>query len=254
MTLARVVGCAALVAVAGCGSGDSRGNHGPSSDLSVSPGSDAFQGCATGTFEGHQSPAALLVVLDKSGTMASNNKYANAQQAIVAAIDQSAFDSMSLGLLGYPTIDVAAPACLFGLVPTVACGVSGLPQVPLAVAGTNLSSASSGVRHDIYQWLVSNSPAPGNGDGNPSYDAINNGIGILQSYNISGKRILFYITDGGASCTSVSTRMGYTDGNGCPDWENPDSIISIVKTAHDDPNNPVNTIIVGVPGADGQGS
>ncbi len=255
MTLARLVGCAALlvVAAAGCGS-DSRGNHGTPNDLSLSPGSDAFQGCATGNYMAHQSPAALLVVLDASGTMAANNKYANAQQAIVTAIDQSAFDTMSLGLLGYPTIDVPAPACLLGLVSTVACGVSGLPQVPLAVAGTNLSSASSGVRHDIYQWLVNNSPAAGNGDGNPSYDAINNGITILQSYNISGKRILFYITDGGASCTSVSSRMGYTDGNGCPDWENPTSIVNIVKAAHDDPNNPVNTIIVGVPGADGQGN
>jgi hypothetical protein len=134
----------------------------------------------------------------------------------------------------------------------VGCGVSGLPQVPLAPAGTMKSGASSGVRHDIYQWLVNHSPSPGNGDGNPTYDAIQNGISALQGWPMSGRRILFYITDGGASCASVSSRAGYTDGNGCPDWEHPDAIVTLIKGAHDAAQNPVNTIIVGVPGADGQ--
>ncbi len=42
----------------------------------------------------------------------------------------------------------------------------------------------------------------------------------------------------------------YKDGNGCLDWENPNNIISLLRTANEDPNVPVETFIVGVPGAD----
>ncbi|HZU83413.1 MAG TPA: hypothetical protein VE987_10875, partial [Polyangiaceae bacterium] len=166
-----------------------------------------------------------------------------------------AFDSAYLGMLFFPSSDVPAPACLMGLVPTVTCGVSGLAQVPLQLAGMNKSSDSSGVRHDIYQQLVALAPAVSDGNGNPSYDAIHNGIGVLQGWPKMGKRVLFFITDGGASCTSVSMpqRAAYTDANGCPDWENPQNIIDMVKAAHDDMNTPVNTIVVGVPGADTTG-
>ncbi|HZS40279.1 MAG TPA: hypothetical protein VFF06_25785 [Polyangia bacterium] len=242
----------AAIGCAGC-SGSTRGTG--HNDMSGGGDGPSFNGCATGNFQAMQQPAALLVVLDSSGTMANNNKYQNAQQAIVSAIDLNAFDSMTLGFLGYPTSQVASPSCLSlgGLgPPTVGCGVSGLPQVPLAPAGTMKSSASSGVRHDIYQWLANHSPTPGNGDGNPTYDAIQSGIQALQSWPTSGRRILFYITDGGASCASVSSRQGYTDGNGCNDWEYPDSIVTLIKGAHDAATSSVNTIIVGVPGADGQ--
>jgi hypothetical protein len=198
----------------------------------------------------------MLVVLDRSGEMANNNKYADAQQAIIAAIDQDAFDSAYLGMLFFPSSDVPAPACLLGLVPTVTCGVSGLAQVPLQLAGMNKSSDPSGVRHDIYQQLVALAPAVSDGNGNPSYDAIHNAIGVLQSWPKMGKRVLFFITDGGASCTSVSNppRMAYDDANSCPDWENPQNIIDLVQQAYTDPNTPVNTIVVGVPGADTTGT
>jgi len=51
----------------------------------------------------------------------------------------------------------------------------------------------------------------------------------------------------------VSTRGGYEDGNGCQDWEHPDAIVTLLKQAHDDATAPVNTIVVGVPGADSHG-
>jgi hypothetical protein len=211
---------------------------------------DMFTACATGTFMAHQAPAAMLMVLDASGTMAMNGKYAAAQQAIVQAIDQPQFDDMALGLLAYPTFDITAPNC-FGL--QFKCGVSGLAQVQLAVAGTNKSNMAPGVRYDIYNKLTQISPTPGNGDGNPTYDALDKGITILKNYPLMGRRILFYITDGGASCASTSTRPGYTDGNGCPDWEEPPTIINLLTAAHNDATAPVNSVIVGVPGADGQG-
>lgn len=207
--------------------------------------------CASATYAAKQTPAAMLFVLDKSGTMAQGNKFGNAQVAIVRAMDNDAFDNMELGLLGYPTSNITGPECIFGL--PVLCGVSALPQVAVQPAGTAKSNASSGVRREIYGWLASNAPTSGNGDANPTYDALKNGISALQGSGVVGKRILVYITDGGASCASVSSRPGYEDGNGCTDWEYPTSIVELLKAAHNDGAKPVNTMVVGVPGADTHG-
>jgi hypothetical protein len=233
----------------GTSSGSSGGGDALFSDVNLDAPFNPDAGCATGNFHAQFLPAAMLVVLDGSQTMAADNKYATAQEAIVQAIDENAFDSAYLGLLIYPTGNVAGPSCVFGL--PVACAVPGLAQIPLQLAGTNKSTDPTGVRHDIYGQLATSSPSTsGVGEANPSYLALQNGISILQAWPQQGKRILFFITDGGASCASLSTRGGYTDGNGCPDWEYPSSIISLVGTANGDPNTPVNTIFVGVPGAD----
>ncbi len=255
-----VFGSLALaLAVVACGSSGRNGFVGDQSDTTPGASSSgsvvpdgggvdsSFTGCGTATFQAKALPAAMLFVLDKSGTMAQGGKYAAAQLAIATAIDLDAFDTMSIGLLGYPTGTVNGPACLFGI--PVLCGVSGLPQVPLGLAGKDKTSAGAGVRHAMYQWLVSNAPQPGNGDANPTWAALDSGIRALQAWSGTGKRILFYITDGGASCASMSTRPGYPDGNGCNDWEHPESIVSLVKAAHDDGTAPVETIVVGVPGA-----
>lgn len=222
----------------------------PGPGLGDSPSSQ-FGACATSVNQASITPAAMLVALDKSGTMAQASKYASAQQAIVQAIDEPAFDTMSLAILGFPSGKVAGPACVFGL--QVDCAVSALPQVPLGLAGTKKSNDPGSVRNDIYKWLVSNSPSPGSGDGNPTWAALDSGIEALQAWPQSGRRILFYITDGGASCASVSNREGYQDGNGCADWEHPDSIVDLLGKAHADPKSSVNTIVVGVPGADSHG-
>src|SRR4051812_4629878 len=61
-------------------------------------------GCtASTTYSATQIPAAMLVVLDKSSSMSDVvtggfSKWDTAAQAIVQAIDQDVFDSMSLGL------------------------------------------------------------------------------------------------------------------------------------------------------------
>lgn len=253
-----LAGSFVIAALIACGSSSSRGfdqgldpnqQVGPSSEAGV--GDSSFNGCGTATFQAKALPAAMMFVLDKSGTMAQGGKYTAAQTAIAQAIDLDSFDSMFIGLLGYPTSNMTGPACLFGL--PVLCGVSGLPQVPLALAGKDKSSAPSGVRHSIYQWLVSNAPQPGNGDANPTYAALESGMNALKAWPGTGKRILFYITDGGASCASLSTRPGYADGNGCNDWEHPDTIVSLVKSAHDDATKPIETVVVGVPGASSHG-
>ncbi len=234
---------------------DDGGAPGPASDLSAAPGPepDLFGGCASASYTAMQSPAAMLVLLDRSSSMAMNNKYAIAAQDIVGAIDQNVFDSMSLGLLAAPSGTEAAPACLdpsgLGLV-QVACIAPPFPQISLAPAGMNKSTAPTGVRHDIKAWLASNSPDTSQGDATPLYDAIQNALTSLQGWAVPGKRILFIVTDGTIDCTVYSNRTGFTDCNGCNDWENPQNIITLLKTANQDPNAPVDTFIVGLPGAD----
>jgi len=209
--------------------------------------------CAYFSTQAKQTPTAMMIVLDRSSSMSTNSKWNAAQQAIIKAIDSPAFDNMSLGLLAYPAFMVAAPKCLF-LVPQVSCGTSALPQVPLKDSGINKTTGTSGPRKDIYTWLASNGPDTTKTDASPGYDALNAAIKALQNYNIKGKRLVLFLTDGGFSCASVSspTRPGYSDGL-CPDWEYPDSVIALLKNAAHHATTPVSTFIVGVPGSNSTG-
>jgi hypothetical protein len=248
-----------MVTAAACGSksfgnGDAGNDTGTTFGDSSAP--DGLPACATGEYKAQQQPAAMLVLLQRSGSMSQNNKWTFAAQAIVAALDQPVFDTMTIGLMAAPNSEVGAPQCLInaslGSVTTVACGVPAFPQVDLKPAGTLKSTDSTGVRHDIKSWLTTNAPDLSAGEGNPLYSAIQSGIGALQGWQGPGKRILFVVTDGAISCTSVSTRTSnaFNDGNGCPDWENPNNIVSLVNQANTSSTTPVDTFIVGVPGAD----
>ena len=250
LSVAMVAAVPAIGLFGGCSSsksfnpdaGDSGNNFG---DTSVP---DGMQACATGLYQAHQEPAAMLVLLQRSGSMSQQNKWVFAAQAIVQTLDQPVFDTMTLGLMAAPSSQVTGPACLFNL--PVACGVPAFPQVDLKSAGTTKSSDSTGVRHDIKTWLANNAADQSAGEGNPLYSAIQAAVGDLQGWPGPGKRILFVVTDGAISCTSLSNRAGYTDGNGCNDWENPNNIISLVNQANTNATTPVDTFIVGVPGSD----
>jgi hypothetical protein len=210
--------------------------------------------CGHYSVEAKQAAAAMMIVLDRSSSMSTNNKWIAAQQAIVQAIDSPAFDNLHLGLLAYPAFSVTAPACLLW-VSQVSCGVSALPQVALQDTGTDKTSAASGPRKEIHAWLANHGPDTTATDASPGYDALARGLQALQSQALDGKRLLLLITDGGFSCTSVSspTRPGYSDGM-CPDWEYPDTVIQLLKTAYTDSQKPVSTFIVGVPGSDSTGA
>jgi hypothetical protein len=241
--------------VAACGSkhfdNDDGGDEGGLVMNDAGDGGDSgLPACASGQYEAKQAPTAFLVLLQRSGSMSQNNKWVFAAQAIVSALDQPVFDTMNVGFMAAPSSKVTGPACV--LMTPVACGVPAFPQVDLQLCGSQKSSDSIGVRHKIKDWLTNMAPDQSAGDGNPLYAAIQSGVGALQGYNLpmGGKRILFVVTDGGVSCTSLSNRAAYTDGNGCTDWENPNNIMQLVSKAHTDPNAPIETFIVGVPGSD----
>jgi hypothetical protein len=227
------------------------------SDLADADVPDGLGACTTFTAQAQQAPAAMLILLQASSSMNLSNKWPAAQQAVVQAIDADVFDTMSLGMMTFPTQTlVTGPACIFGL--PVACGTSGLPQVPVVPAGTAKSSASSGVRHDIYQYLLANGPIPeatDPGNATPLYDAMNNAYTALKGVSGVTKRILAVITDGGGSCTSLSQplRPNIPDGNDCPDWEVPTNISTMIGAAQTDATTPVDTFVVGVPGSNSTG-
>ena len=253
------------------GSGGS-GNNGP-----VGPGGGGVGGfgggvggggpaCAKFTAEAQQAPAAMLTVLDASASMNKSSKWGTAQLAIKSAIDKDVFDTMSLGLTVFPASFINPPPCICSyvgldqatcnaiLAPGVSCGVSVLPQVPVAPAGKDKTNAPTGVRRQVYDWLVGHPPLSNGDDGSPIYDALKAGYESLKTENIA-RRMLVLITDGGFSCTSVASpaRPGYADDYSCPDWEYPDSVNALIAGARSDPNKPIFTFIVGVPGSNSTG-
>ena len=260
-----------LLASLACSAGGDKGGAAPIDggvdatfldDVSADGGLDdvsldsSFDGaCATASYVAKQAPASMLIVLDRSNTMNQGGKWSSAALAIVSAIDQDGFDTMSLGLMASPSSSVSAPACI-GLPIAVACGSPALPQVAVKPAGKDKSSATTGVRHEIYQWLSGNNPDPdaSSGSGTPLYEAL---VTAYKSVRLSSgvtKRLVAFVVNGAASCTSLSSRAGYRDANGCNDWEYPTSLIALIKAAHDDATAPVQTFVIGVPGADTTGS
>ncbi len=274
--VALVWGCAASNDTRTSGSGGSdttsgtgltTGSTGTGVDIDAGDsGFDPDAACAKFTAEAKQAPAALLFVLDGSASMSQSQKWGTAQLATATAIDKDVFDTMSLGLVRFPANFVGTPQCLcdycvgdctcFGQIPMgVACGVSFLPQVALAPAGLDKTNAPQGVRHDIYQYLISNNPLTNDpSDASPIYDALSAGYAALKAYPGVDKRLLVLITDGGFSCTSLSSppRPGYSDG-ACGDWEYPDTVNTLITQARTDAAAPINTFIVGVPGSNSTG-
>jgi hypothetical protein len=260
-------GTGGAAATSGTGGSATTGtSSGGGDDFDGGMGTDA-EACAKFSAEAEQAPAAMLIVLDASASMNKQQKWGTAQLAIVSAIDKDVFDTMSLGLVRFPASYVDPPACLCNhlgiglqlckqlLAPGVSCGTSALPQIAIAPAGTDKSNAGQGVRHDIYQHLVGTPPLSNQDDGSPIYDALAAGYQALALYPNVTRRLLFLLTDGGFSCTSVASpaRPGYQDLNACPDWEIPDTVNALIQSKHDDVAAPINTLVIGVPGSNSNG-
>jgi hypothetical protein len=198
--------------------------------------------------------------------MANSGKWPAVKSALVGALDEDVFDSSLLGLSAFPSGYAGAPDCLCptlgptcgGLLPLgLACGFPTTPQVAISAAGTQKSAASAGVRHDIAQWLLN----PANGpemndpsDATPLYDTLVGAYSALGAVPNVTTRVLLLITDGGGSCTSLSSRTASAISNGmCPDWESPVTMGTLIGGARNDPNKPINTVIIGVPGSNSHG-
>jgi flagellar hook capping protein FlgD len=188
---------------------------------------------------------AFLILIDRSASMVDVNKWVYAQQAVVQAFDQDAFDAFELGLISAPNGPLTGPACIFNL--PVDCQVPVVPDVSIAPAGPK--STSPGQRRTIKDWLATHSPSSF-ADAMPLYGAMESAIGALQSWSGTGRRILLVITDGGISCGQITSRPGYGDCNGCDhEWETPLNITALAAAANADLSKPVDTFVIGLPGA-----
>ncbi|MBK7398104.1 MAG: hypothetical protein IPJ34_17850 [Myxococcales bacterium] len=151
---------------------------GDATDLDVVVDTTPTDGaCGGATYEAKQAPASLIFVLDASDSMNTGGKWSSAALAIVSAIDSDSFDTMSLGLLASPSSQVTGPSCVLGF--PVACGSPALPQIAIKPAGKDKSSASTGVRKQIYDWLAANAPKSGY-DGTPLHDALKTSYNYLR--------------------------------------------------------------------------
>lgn len=262
--VALSVGCSASGSenVGGAGGGSPDSGQGGSTPADAAPdiltpitdggdggGLTPEAGCATSVSEAKGAPAALLIALDRSSSMAQNSKFAMAATAIVQAVDQDVFDTMSLGLYTAPNQSVQGPACIFGL--QVSCGAPELPQIAIKPAGAEKSTDTSGVRREIKDFLGFVGTDQGMGDASPMWVALHQSIAALQAWPEVGKRLLLVVTDGTLSCNQFSNRPGFSDCNNCDhDWEHPNNIVELLTTANTDPDRPIETFVVGVPGAD----
>jgi hypothetical protein len=258
-TSAFALALACAASVASCNDSHRTNGVGGGSDTDASAGTGgptggpSFDGCATASYSAQPLPAAMMVVLDRSSSMAQNGKWTSAAQAIVQALDADTFDSMYVGLYAAPTATVTGPACILNL--PVACEAPPFPQVDLSFAGQQKSSAG-GVRKQIKDWLSANSPDNGVGDASPMYAGLQAAIGALKAWQpppgmAGARRMLVVVTDGTLSCNQFSSRHGFADCNGCDhDWEDPNNLVQLVGQANNDPSTPIDTFILGVPGAD----
>lgn len=249
--------------------GNTTGQGGSSfSNVASTSGSGGQKACAKFTEEAELAPAAMLVALDMTASM-TGQKWSTSQLAVVSAVDKDVFDTMSLGLVTFPVSFSQPPKCVcdyvesilgpgtcsLGVPNGVSCGVSGLPQVALAPAGKDKANSGKGPRGAIYNYLTTHSPISADDDGSPIYEALVSGYNALKAYAGVKKRMLVLITDGGFSCTSLSnpTRAAFQDGYGCLDWEHPDNVNKLINDARTDPNTPINTLVIGVPGSNTNG-
>lgn len=222
--------------------------------------SDAVVGvdatCATFSAEAKIAPAAMLVVLDRTASMAQVGKWQAAREAIVTAIDDDAFDDVSLGLLAFPEpVSVPGPACIFQT--PIYCSVALAPQIAVQLAGAAKSSAAAGVRHEILEYLTATQPQTSDvADSSPIYAALAGAYAQVGAVSDVDKRVVVLITDGGGSCTSIASppRPAYNDNNGCSDWEQPATMAALVEGARLDATTPTETFVIGVPGSDSRGA
>lgn len=238
-----------------CAGSDTSGFDPMAGPPPINPNDPSPECMAAATYTATQPPAAMLVALDRSASMGegSPSKYNAAAQAIVQVFDYDVFDSMFLGLYAAPNASVNGPLCVGGF--PVACSAPPFPEKPLKLAGPSKSTDASGIRADIRTWLNGNGPFQEilTLDASPMYAAIAATRDALLAWPQNGKRIMMVVTDGTISCNQLSmpARPGYADANGCSrDWENPDNIISMLRAANQDAQKPIETFIIGVPGAD----
>jgi hypothetical protein len=224
----------------GGGSGNGDGGSGSNTQaVSVSVGTGSFGGeeCGRSAF-GAQVPASILIVLDKSGSMAGLDGAPDKWFPTVSALTtltQTAPPELNLGLLPFPADD-CNPASV-GLTDGCCTDVSPAPVVqvkPLATSGP-----------EIVTWLNANGPT----NGTPTLWALKYGYNILKTLTTEGERFLLLVTDGAPNVAENLPLIGPVNQQ-CGVLE--DMIAETAAASGEDPV--VKTFVIGAPGSESAAS
>jgi len=272
-SLALILGCSAgsdpqgTTGSLSSGTGDE--NSGGSSGSSGDGGSDSqantvAASVGTGSFNGEECgktaygalvPASILIVLDKSGSMAGGDGIPDKWAPTVSALTtltSTAPAELKIGLLPFPgdtcdfnaatCTDLQSPSCQAALADGCCEDVSPAPAVQVKPLG------QSGP--EIVSWLNANGPT----GGTPTLWALKRGYNLMKTLDTQGERFILLVTDGQPNVYAPAMEIP-----GFPDFSIPESNIEckteadiVAEAATASASTPVvRTFVIGAPGSEG---
>jgi hypothetical protein len=197
-------------------------------DSGVSMGTAVGPGCATASSEARRQPVYLLFVLDGSGSMSEDNKWAAvvpALQSIFTQMESADDTGLGAGLIVFS--DTSDPTGGSGPYPSSA-------DVPIALVDKTHQTA--------LDMRLAGMPQ----NGTPTHAALTGGYGELESYTPAaplqpgGKKVLVLITDGVPTddCMSIPFLSTYAT-NAC-------IVLAGNELNEAAPKGPIETFVIGV--------
>jgi hypothetical protein len=203
--------------------------------------------CAAATYTGKKIPASLLILLDRSGSMSKDGKWAAAVSALQKAL-ASADNDLPVGLLFFPegkwslggcALTPNDPACASVYADSGCKDIKTTPDVPVDIL-TKTRAAITGK-------LTSTSP---NGDTTPTRWGLKNSWAYMQKLSAKADRFVVLVTDGEPTVYSPKTTVG---GFSIPESaiECKDQMtIEAEALAASSGMPPVKTFVIGAPGSE----
>lgn len=237
------------------GAGGAGGSGTASITVAASTGAGSFGGDACGeTTFGNAVPASLLIVLDKSGSMAGGEGQPDKWAPTVAAmtqLTQTAPPELKVGLTPFPAgecdwnaaacVNFSSPSCQAALADGCCQDVSPAPAVPVQPL------SQSGPL--IVSWLNANGPE----GGTPTLWALKRGYNVMKTLTTPGERFVLLVTDGDPNVYQPEQSMfGQTIPESNVECKTTADIVAEAATAATtDP--PVKTYVIGSPGVSFEG-
>ncbi len=201
---------------------------------------------------GNEIPGALLLLLDKSGSMGDSpggNGGPSKWDATVSAVKKMltlASPSLQVGLLPFPEgnfndsgaglclLNASAPGCAALLADFGCTDIAKLPVVPIQPLTENAPAIAS--------WLNQNDPK----GGTPTFHALKNAYAIVKAFNTPGQRFVLLITDGVPNTAEPAFFPLPAMQTACGDLGAIENEALVASNG----SPPVNTFVIGSPGSE----
>jgi hypothetical protein len=254
LLLAVLVGCSAggekdpNTGALGADAGFEGGLSGDGGLNGDATGDDAA--CAAATYTGKKIPASLLILLDRSGSMAKDGKWTAAVAALKSALSKADND-LPAGILFYPegkfdssklaacTFNPAAPGCAEAFADSGCKDIKTTPDVPVDLL--------SKTRTLITSKLDATDP---NGDTTPTRWALKNSWAYMSTLAAKADRYVVLVTDGEPTSYQPKMTVGTLtipeSAIECKDK----ATIEAEALAASSAMPPVKTFVIGAPGSE----